>query len=159
MSSFISLLLFSYLFMSFFPSFFLIMQVILIAADGTTMAVDKQIAFKSSVIRNMVNDLNPEGLEEDFEIPIPNVPSVYLRKIIDWCDHHRCDIDIEDDETRRSMPLDEWDINYLDVDLQSLYEIIMGADYLNIQPLLETACKRVANLIKGKTPEEIRRVF
>jgi Skp1 family, dimerisation domain len=30
---------------------------------------------------------------------------------------------------------------------------------LDIKPLLDTGCKTVANMIKGKSPEEIRKTF
>ena len=35
----------------------------------------------------------------------------------------------------------------------------MAADYLDIKGLLDVTCKTVANMIKGKTPEEIRKTF
>ena len=57
------------------------------------------------------------------------------------------------------MPVEEWDRNFLKVDQEMLYEIILAANYLNIKPLLESGCKMVAEMIKSKSPEELRRTF
>lgn len=52
-----------------------------------------------------------------------------------------------------------WDAKFCEVDQSTLFEIILAANYLDIKNLLELTCKCVANMIKGKTPEEIRKLF
>ena len=37
--------------------------------------------------------------------------------------------------------------------------ILQAANYLNIEALLAHCCQTVANMLKGKTPEEIRAKF
>ena len=34
-----------------------------------------------------------------------------------------------------------------------------ASNYLDIKPLLDVGCKTVANMIKGKSPDEIRKTF
>tara|TARA_B100001248_G_scaffold260424_1_gene248584 strand:- start:652 stop:843 length:192 start_codon:yes stop_codon:yes gene_type:complete len=40
-----------------------------------------------------------------------------------------------------------------------LFELILAANFIDLQPLLDLACAQVATQIKGKTPEEIRQTF
>ncbi|KAH8742893.1 Skp1 family, dimerization domain-containing protein [Diaporthe sp. PMI_573] len=47
----------------------------------------------------------------------------------------------------------------MEVDQEMLFEILLAANYMDIKALLDLGCKTVANMIKGKTPEEIRRTF
>lgn len=63
------------------------------------------------------------------------------------------------DRIRKTDDISEWDQKFLQVDQEMLFEIILTANYLDIKPLLEVGCKTVANMIKGKTPEEIRKTF
>ena len=63
----------------------------------------------------------------------------------------------------------EWDANFINISVEDLMDLIVAANFLLIQPLLEVAyphfvflyqsCAKVASLIKGKSPEEIRTTF
>lgn len=136
-------------------------KVIIISSDDEKFPVDVKIAEKSILIKKMIEDLNPDGLEEDFGIPTPNVRSTVLSKVLEWCTHHKNSVfpDDDDEDARKSAPVDEWDKNFLKVDQEMLYEIILAANYLNIRPLLDSGCKIVAEMIRGKSPEELRRTF
>ena len=52
-----------------------------------------------------------------------------------------------------------WVPTSFQVDQGTLFELILAANYLDIKGLLDVTCKTVANMIKGKTPEEIRKTF
>ena len=49
--------------------------------------------------------------------------------------------------------------NFIDIDLDLIFELILAANYLDIKPLLELSSAKVASIIKGKTTEEIKKTF
>jgi S-phase kinase-associated protein 1 len=65
----------------------------------------------------------------------------------------------EKKEERRTDDIIPWDKEFCTVDQATLFELILAANFLDIKPLLDLTCKTVANMIKGKTPEEIRKTF
>lgn len=136
-------------------------RVIIISLDDEKFSVEPVVAEKSILIKNMIRDLNPDGLSEDFEIPTPNVRSTVLAKVLEWCEHHKNSefTDDDDEDAKKSAPVSEWDKNFLKVDQEMLYEIILAANYLNIKPLLDSGCRIVAEMIRNKSPEELRRIF
>lgn len=48
---------------------------------------------------------------------------------------------------------------FVDIDLEMLFELIYAATYLDIKPLLDLTCAKVASMIKGKTSEQICKTF
>ena len=55
--------------------------------------------------------------------------------------------------------VDEWDAAFVTIDQEMLFELILAANYMDIKSLLDLTCAKVASMIKGKTPEEIRKTF
>lgn len=102
------------------------------------------------------------GGEED--IPLPNLSTHILQKIIEYCEYHKNDQPEEIEKPLRTTNLaelvDSWDAKFIEVEnMEELFKIIQGANYLDIASLLDLSCAKVASLIKGKTPEEIRKTF
>ncbi|KAL7626640.1 E3 ubiquitin ligase complex SCF subunit scon-3 [Parahypoxylon ruwenzoriense] len=129
--------------------------------DNIKIDVEKAVAERSLLIKNMLDDLGPNA--EGQTIPIPNVTEPVLRKVIEWCEHHRNDPpasnEDESDSRKKTTDIDEWDQKFMQVDQEMLFEIILASNYLDIKALLDVGCKTVANMIKGKSPEEIRKTF
>ncbi|KAG0368909.1 putative negative regulator sulfur controller-3 [Gamsiella multidivaricata] len=135
------------------------MSITLQSSEMQEFKVDKEVAQRSVLIKNMIEDVG----ESEAPIPLPNVSAAVLAKVIEYCEHHRNDPeqvpDESDDPRKRSNDIEEWDMKFIQVDQEMLFEIILAANYLDIKPLLDVGCKTVANIIKGKTPEEIRKTF
>ncbi|EON65902.1 E3 ubiquitin ligase complex SCF subunit sconC [Coniosporium apollinis CBS 100218] len=127
--------------------------------DGVDMTIERQVAERSILIKNLLEDVGETGEA----IPIPNVSEPVMRKVIEWCEQHKKDPpasnDDDSDSRKKSTDIDEWDQKFMQVDQEMLFEIILAANYLDIKALLDVGCKTVANMIKGKSPEEIRKTF
>ncbi|KAL4202391.1 hypothetical protein AMTRI_Chr02g220790 [Amborella trichopoda] len=60
---------------------------------------------------------------------------------------------------RALKAINVWDSKFVNVDTDTLYDLIVAANFLDIPDLMDLACQTAANMIKGKTPEEIRKTF
>ena len=133
------------------------------SCDGEVFPVEVAIAKKSNTIRTMLEDLGMEDDATEEEIvPLPNIDAEILKKVIQWSTYHKDDPEPTDEDEyleRRSEDIPAWDSDFLKVDQSTLFEIILAANYLDIKGLLELGCKTVANMMKGKSPEEIRKIF
>lgn len=113
------------------------------------MAQIKHLIEVSQTIKHMI-----EGDWADNGIPVPNATSKILTKVIEYCKKHV--------EATSSTSEDHkvWDADFIkEVNVVMLFELIRAANYLNVKSLLDLTCQVVANIIKGKTLEEIRKAF
>ncbi|KAK3692212.1 Skp1 family, dimerization domain-containing protein [Podospora appendiculata] len=137
-------------------------KVTLESNDNVRLQIDRAVAERSMLIKNLMEDLGDDAVA-DSAIPIPNVNEQVLRKVIEWCEKHKGDpvqsAEEENDNRKKTTEIDEWDQKFMQVDQELLFEIILAANYLDIKALLDVGCKTVANMIKGKSPEEIRKTF
>ncbi|CAB4299582.1 unnamed protein product [Prunus armeniaca] len=119
--------------------------------DGEIFEVEEAVAMQSQTIRHMVEDDCADG-----PIPLPNVASNILAKVIEYCKKkHEEDADGE----KNKEDIKNWDAAFVKVDQSTLFDLILAANYLNIKSLLDLTCQTVADMIKGNTPEEIREIF
>src|SRR5690606_22235405 len=94
---------------------------------------------------------------------VKGVEDKYLQKVIEYVEYHH---KVQPKELEKPLPtadlaslVDDWDANFINVDQDMMFQVLLIANYLDIQPLLHLMCAKVASLMKGKTPEEIRTTF
>ena len=129
------------------------------SADEKTFEVTREQAFMSITIKNMLEDM--VGISVDNPIPLPNVTGKILEKVIEYTKYHieHPSPGDEKKDEKRTDDIIPWDAEFCKVDQPTLFDLILSANYLDIKPLLDLTCKTVANMIKGKTPDEIRETF
>uniref|UniRef100_A0A915ED00 Skp1-related protein n=1 Tax=Ditylenchus dipsaci TaxID=166011 RepID=A0A915ED00_9BILA len=138
------------------------------ANDSEIFEVECNVIRLSSTLNDILNirDLKLDAggsdmLSEPTELDKVDGPT--LGKVIEWCKYHVNDPlqtvkNTEMDEPRTD-DIPAWDVEFLKGDQGMLFKLILAADYLGVRGLLDSTCKTVANMIKGKKPEEIRYMF
>ncbi|PON89968.1 S-phase kinase-associated protein [Trema orientale] len=132
-------------------------KITLKSSDDELFEVDEVVALESETIKFLIEDKcadNPETV-----VPIPNVTSDILAKVIEYCKKHVEASAGGADKSATEKSLKDWDAEFVKVDQATLFDLILAANYLNIKNLLDLTCQCVADMIKGKSPEEIRRTF
>ncbi|CAK7356004.1 unnamed protein product [Dovyalis caffra] len=125
-------------------------KIILKTLDGGTIEILDEIALESKTIKHLME------LEDwpDNVIPLPNITGRILAKVIEYCNEHI------GDEDEKGIEKLESDGDFVKVDKDTLFEIVLAAnylnDYLNIKGLLVLTCKAVADKIQGMSVGEIR---
>ncbi|KAF7815535.1 SKP1-like protein 1A [Senna tora] len=126
-------------------------KVTLLSSDGEAFVVGVDVVMQSQTLKHMVEDSCVDN-----GIPLPNVTGKSLSKVIEYCNKH-AGVDKYDPVNEE---LKSWDSDFVvNLDQPTLFDLIEASNYLDIKNLLDLTCKRVADMIRGKTPEEIRETF
>ncbi|XVF78016.1 hypothetical protein PTKIN_Ptkin14bG0094200 [Pterospermum kingtungense] len=128
-------------------------KITLRTADGQEFQVDEAVAMEFGTVRTFFDD-NPDASEEP--IPLLNVSSKCLSTLIGYCKTHLSHRggDISNDESKAH---DEEFLKSLDN--EAIKEMILAANYLNMKDMLDMLNQAVADRIKNKSVEYVRRFF
>ncbi|XP_073286269.1 SKP1-like protein 1B [Primulina huaijiensis] len=127
------------------------------SSEGDMFEVEELVAMESQTIRHMIEDDCADSV-----IPLPNVASNILAKVIEYCKRHVQTSSKADTDVLGMMAdseLNQFDTEFVRVDQDTLFDLMLAANYLNIKGLLDLTCQTVADMMKGKTPEQIRKQF
>jgi S-phase kinase-associated protein 1 len=146
-------------------------MVTLKSSDGKAFEVEERVACMSATISALLADFG----STDAPIPLPNVSAKVLETVIAFCKQHVNDDDdvpkpaTTDDDAPTPAPsttgakahaISGWDKTFVETKRQDeLFALILAANYLDIEPLLNLTCHCVADMIVGKTAEGIRQTF
>jgi S-phase kinase-associated protein 1 len=136
----------------------------------TQFRINRRAARLSKVLSGLADDAPPE---EEVVIPLPNVSDRVLALVVQYLTHHA---------ERPPLPLpkplssdvsehvSDWDKNYIrklvddfgDTGVEkykNTIEVMLVADHLGIESLVDLACAVLASVMKDKEPQEIRDEF
>ncbi|TVU29594.1 hypothetical protein EJB05_21168 [Eragrostis curvula] len=128
------------------------------SSDGQAFKVPEQTIADASA---MIKALLDAGHATTDVVPLPNVTAATLSRVLDYVNKHSSDPD--DSESvflpRHDRPLARFDDDFVNVDDNTLFDLITAAADLQIEKLLDLTSKAMAERIKGKTAEDIRKRF
>jgi S-phase kinase-associated protein 1 len=127
-----------------------------LTSDNISFTVDKDIAILSKLVKGILQDLN----ESNDEIPLPNVNSKIMQIILKWGEIHRNDPDPStfDDKVLQpdvGLDIEERDMEIVNVSKKVLFDVILAANYLDIEGLMTLGCKALALDLKDKSIDQV----
>lgn len=110
------------------------------SSDGEVIETDIRIAKYSGTIEAMLECVGIDNYkEEEAAVPLPNVSSAILRKVLQWAEYHM------DDENRHIEDISSWNANFLKTEQSALKELYDAADFLDMRDLLDATAAAAAN--------------
>ncbi|OMO66403.1 SKP1 component [Corchorus capsularis] len=125
-------------------------KVTLVTADKVEFEVDEAVAMRFGIVKSFLEE-NPE------KIPLPNVNSSVLSLIIDYCKAH---VEFASSENKADEKAKEFDENFVKAQgNETLVAMCMAVNYLEEKELLNMVLDAIANKIKNKSVEFVRKYF
>ena len=86
-------------------------------------------------------------------ISLPEIKSATLKKVFEYCEEYKNRDPPTIEKPLKSSNFHElvpaFDAKFMDLEQSEIFDIIMAANYLDIRPLLDLACAKIASSIKG----------
>ncbi|CAM0950814.1 unnamed protein product [Alopecurus aequalis] len=123
------------------------LKIILKSSDEQKFHLPEAVALVSGSIRSQIETGFLCGVTE-IELDLKDVKATPLAMVVDYCHQKAADGEWDD---REFIPGN--------VGQALLYDVLQAASNLGVEGLVDLACKRVADMIRGKAPAEIRTMF
>ncbi|KAI5185872.1 S-phase kinase-associated protein 1 [Nematocida homosporus] len=121
-------------------------------SDGRQFRLSEKMYRQSILLRHLAEETNvPEGGPELL------VEGEVFEKIVEFMRSHEEDAELAEEYNVVDVLLSDFDRAFIEVDNLMLFKITAAANYLHMPLLLEICCKVIAEALKEKTTEEIRR--
>nr|XP_029734614.1 S-phase kinase-associated protein 1-like [Aedes albopictus] len=122
--------------------------------DGFIFDVPPQIYRCFKTIRTMLDDPSRANMIEKV-FRVPNVGACSLWKVLRWTEYHMHDVPPKENEVP-SMTICAWDRELLRVGKTMLIEMVLAADHLGTQGLVNVAGIVMIDMIKHQAPRIVQ---
>lgn len=126
-----------------------------VTADEREFLVDPEDLKCSETIQQFLS----EGHGEEVRAA---VKGTVFEKALQYCREKRLHPPepVPEADKYRTDNISPFDLEYMkDIGNEMLFGLLLGANYLDIKPLVDLCLKTIANMMKGKNAEEIKNLF
>ncbi|XP_057866599.2 SKP1-like protein 4 [Cryptomeria japonica] len=129
-------------------------EVILCTSDDMEFHVEYEEALQMEYVKSLIEDPdNDRSLL--LKILVEKTTGPILEKVFEYIRYH-----LEANKSNRpEEEVKNWDTQFVNVDQQILFHLLIAADFLNISNLLDLLLKTVADMMKDLSPKQIRELF
>ena len=146
-------------------------MITIITSDNVSLPVPRKLLREFVTIQATLNNLDEFGkvsesklsTENENEIHLTNVTGNVMKKVIEFLVYHE---DKPWSFIVKPIPNNNvaewtsaWDAEFVNIPQDDLFSLTMAANYLDIKSLLDLCGGKVASMIKGKNPQQIRETF
>lgn len=120
----------------------------------TKKAAELSVLLKSTII----------DFQGEIVVPLSEVDDKTLELVVEYLNHFdgACPPELEKPLKSAEMKdiTDEWSAQFIEkISMENLVDLTVAANFMEIQPLLDLTCARIASMCKDKNEEEIFKTF
>ncbi|KAB5573799.1 hypothetical protein DKX38_000993 [Salix brachista] len=121
-------------------------KITLKSSDGETFKVEEAVALKSRTIKRMIEETSSSNREL---ITLPIVSGNILAKVLQYCENHG------GDDKSIAEELRAWDADFAKLDKDTLFQLILAANYLGIERLVDLASEGAWSKVRAESAGDI----
>jgi S-phase kinase-associated protein 1 len=124
--------------------------------EGCLFAIPSSLLRESSYLQSFLSS-------SAATIDLPSVQAEELEKIFEFCSHYEAISPAPIEQPLKSADLKDavpaWDAAFIELAPASLLALIQAASVLDVRPLLQLGCAKLASIIKSQTSEDLKQTF
>eukprot|EP00996_Jenningsia_fusiforme_P002548 NODE_3374_length_989_cov_45.597872_g3101_i0.p1 GENE.NODE_3374_length_989_cov_45.597872_g3101_i0~~NODE_3374_length_989_cov_45.597872_g3101_i0.p1 ORF type:complete len:190 (-),score=50.16 NODE_3374_length_989_cov_45.597872_g3101_i0:185-754(-) len=144
-------------------------EIVVVTQDECQYALPRVAINQSKLLTDLLEE---QAGDERAEVPLANVDAVAFELVAEYLTHYAGSVKPAtlDKPLKAPLPslLSEWDHDYVykklfknenEKEHEMLFKALLAANFLAIDSLRDLCCAAIANMLRGKTPEQIMEVF
>jgi S-phase kinase-associated protein 1 len=127
--------------------------------DGKDFTLTKKQAELSSLLKSTMQDF-----QGNIVVPLNEIDEKTTTKVVEYLVHYDGQMPPEIEKPLKSANMsevtDSWSAQFVDfLSLEDLVDLTVASNFMEIQPLLDLTCAKIASMCKDKSEDEIFKTF